>query len=410
MPGGGQPSPTIRLHMCGTTNDGRLWHVSRPRDDSGPVASWGPWSSWEEVKAMGADDAGPFVNVACAVDWRDINSQMTEEFHVCALTVDGRLLHTSRISPDDWQPFEDLKTRIQGNWDTFQVEKVALSRSFDDVFIIVLTTQGQHRILHVTHNPDGTQGLEDVTGANEAGFPGSFTNSACAKVSPEPLIVELHLCGVTQDGKLWHTMLEWLEDSWQPFADVQTLAKSPPHGIADISIAQGDHDLHVFAQAAGDLWHTVRLANPPNWQSHFDRVKEQAGDPGSFGSISAADVDGSLHLCGATQDGKLWHTIRTSANPLQWQRFEDVTTAGGGNPGFFTCVNIAVNFFPPSFSGADTTCEQIKRNIANDRLQIRMLQQRNRNDPGIAARNQDIARLQDRGRRHHPPCSPQDIA
>src|SRR6266567_8936967 len=307
MPGGGQPSPTIRLHMCGTTNDGRLWHASRPRDDSGPVASWGPWSSWEEVKAMGADDAGPFVNVACAVDWRDINSQMTEEFHVCALTVDGRLLHTSRISPDDWQPFEDLKTRIQGNWDTFQVEKVALSRSFDDVFIIVLTTQGQHRILHVTHNPDGTQGLEDVTGANEAGFPGSFTNSACAKVSPEPLIVELHLCGVTQDGKLWHT-------------------------------------------------------------------------------------------------------IRTSANPLQWQRFEDVTTAGGGNPGFFTCVNIAVNFFPPSFSGADTTCEQIKRNIANDRLQIRMLQQRNRNDPGIAARNQDIARLQERGRRHHPPCSPQDIA
>ena len=405
---GTQPPPTIRLHMCGTTNDGRLWHASRPKDNSGPVPAWGPWSPWEEVKAMGADDAGPFVNVACAVIWRDINSQNTEEFHVCALTVDGRLLHTSRVSPNDWQPFEDLKTRIQGNWDTFQVEKVTSGSFLDDVCVIVLTTQGQHRILHVTHNPDGTQGLEDVTDANRAGFPGSFANSACAKVEPEGLLVELHVCGVTQDGKLWHTLLESLENSWQPFVDVQTLAKSPPQGIADVSITQGDQDLHVFAQAAGDLWHTVRFSNPPNWQSHFDRIKEKAGDPGAFGSISCALVDSDLHVCGVTQDGKLWHTMRTSANPLAWQLFEDVTAAGGGNPGSFSCINIAVNFVPPGGGGGDITCSQIKRNIANDRLQIRMLQQSNPNDLRIAARKQDIARLQNKGRQH--PCSPQDYA
>ncbi len=406
MPGA-QPPPIIRLHMCGTTNDGRLWHASRPKDDSGPVPTWGPWSPWEEIKAMGADDAGPFVDVACAVIWRDINSQITEEFHVCALTVDGRLLHTSRVSPNDWQPFEDLKTRIQGNWDTFQVEKVTSGRFFDDVCVIVLTTQGQHRILHTTHHLDGTwESFEDVTGANLAGFPGSFTNSACANVSPEGLIEELHVCGVTQDGKLWHTLRDSLEHSWQPFADVQSLSKSPQQGIADVSITQEDQDLHVFAQAAGDLWHTVRFSNPPNWQSNFDRVKEKAGDPGAFGSISCADVNGELHVCGVTQDGKLWHTMRTSASPLAWQPFEDVTAAGGGDPGSFSCVNIAVNFVPPGPGGADITCEQIKRNIANDRLQIRMLQQQNPNDPRIAARRQDIARLQNKGRQH--PCPPQD--
>ncbi len=301
---GTQPPVTIRLHMCGTTNDGRLWHASRPKDNSGPVPAWGPWSPWEEVKAMGADDAGPFVNVACAVIWRDINSQNTEEFHVCALTVDGRLLHTSRVSPNDWQPFEDLKTRIQGNWGTFQVEKVSSGSFLDDVCVIVLTTQGQHRILRTAHDLDGNWGsFEDVTDTNRAGFPGSFTNSACANVSPEGLIKELHVCGVTQDGKLWHTM-------------------------------------------------------------------------------------------------------RTSANPLAWQLFEDVTAAGGGNPGSFSCINIAVNFVPPGGGGGDITCEQIRRNIANDRLQIHMMQQSSPNDPRIAARKQDIARLQNKGRQHR--CPPQD--
>jgi hypothetical protein len=409
MSGPGQPIITIRLHVCGITNDGRLWHASRPRDKSSPVASWGPWSAWEEVKAEGAGDVGPFVSVGCAVEFD------SEKFHVCGVTQDGTLWHTSRLPPDDWQPFEDLKTRIKGNWDTFDVQKVATGRFFGDVCVIVFTASGAWQILHTAHIlfNDSWEDFQNVTDPQLAGSPGSFIKVSCANVSPEFLNQELNVCGITEDGALWHTLRSSLDSSWQPFADVQALSRNTPGPFAEISIAEGQgnsdvqKDLHVFAQASGDLWHTVRFSNPPSWQAAFDRVKELAGnDPGSFGSISAADVDGDLHVCGVTHDGKLWHTIRVASNPPRWQPFQDVTAAGGGTPGSFSLVSLAVDLIPPGPSGADTTCEQIKRDIANDRLQIRMLQQKNPNDPRIGAKQQDIVRLQNRGRQHQPPCLP----
>lgn len=94
------------------------------------------------------------------------------------------------------------------------------------------------------------------------------------------------------------------------------------------------------------MWHTIRFENG-SWQQ-FGDVKGQAGDPGSFSSVSCGSLQGELYVCGVTTDAKLWHTIRFSqppSLPLGWLPFEDVAViVGNPNPGLFvfaTLVGIA---------------------------------------------------------------------
>jgi hypothetical protein len=195
---------------------------------------------------------------------------------------------------------------------------------------------------------------------------------------------------------------------------VQLLSTNAPAAFANVSLAQGSGGLDVCAQANGELWHTVRFSDPPppRWQSTFDTISELAGNPGSFGAIGCGDVNGTLHACGTTDVGKLWHTVRISTNPPAWQPFEDLTKVVG-NPGHFTFVCVANSTPPPSFGGGDQTCSRIQVCIGNDNLQIQALQAqeaRTSNQAAIAQMNrqiaavrQDIASLQQQARAHQCP-------
>jgi hypothetical protein len=229
----------------------------------------------------------------------------------------------------------------------------------------------------------------------------------------------LHVCGVTHDGSLWHT-IRLANPTWLPFVNVQSVSTNVPTPFANVSLAQGSDTLNVCAQANGILWHTSRFSLPPpqfslklpRWQPTFDNVSEQAGKPGAFGSIGCGDLNGTLHACGVTDDGKLWHTFRTSTNPSAWHPFENLTTVVG-NPGHFVFACVANSTPPPSFGGGDPTCNQIQACIGNDSLQIQALQAQEANtnnqaaiaqmNQQIAGLQQDIASLQQQAQQHNCP-------
>jgi hypothetical protein len=404
---------TLDLHVCGITDDGKLWHTSRSVQSSHAV-----WSPWEEVNAPGMSSLHHFVKVACVSTRREKDGSSTDkEFHVLAITDDGKLLHTSRLVQQNWQPFEDLGQTI-GNAGPFRNVGGNEFRGTLDICVIVSVEHGDQRILHTTRSSSGAWGrFEEITQSQLAGFPASFTSADCVSDFMVFLFAGLHVCGLTHDGKLWYT-LNFPPPTWLPFAQIPS--KNGPNAFTDITVALGSGGLHICSQAEGTIWHTMRFLNPPRWQDTFDNVKEHAGsNPGTFVSASCADLAGDLHIFGLTEDGKLWHTFLSSSVPAPgwqpiWHPFEDVT-ALVGSPGHFTFISVTTDpgAWGPIGGGGDPTCDVINTCIANDKLQIQTLQVQEANtgnqaaiaqmNQQIAGLKQAIASLQQQAQQHHCP-------
>ncbi|KAF0247308.1 MAG: hypothetical protein FD167_3290 [bacterium] len=153
---------TSYLHLCGITDDGLLWHTSRPsRRDS-----HGLWVKFVDVAAE-AGDYGPFVRVACTCK----GSPSSNELYLCAISDDGKLWLTTRREDGSWAPFIDVGKRAKGK-----------SFFFTDVDCAV------------------TYSVKDSTNK------------------------ELHICAVTNDGHIYHAIR--VNDSyWIPFDDVKAKAR-----------------------------------------------------------------------------------------------------------------------------------------------------------------------------------------
>jgi hypothetical protein len=283
---------------------------------------------------------------------------------------------------------------------------VTFGLSFLDLCVIVLTNSGERRILRSSRHFDGSwENFQDVNDAQLAGFPGSFSSAGCTTIAPQQSLEELHVCGVTEDGKLYHTLRGFADGSfyWLPFADVETISKNGPGLFTNVSVAQsspdlqGKQDLHVFAQAADDLWHTARISHPPHWQPAFDSIKQQAGNPGAFSATSCVNVGGQLHVCAITTDGKLWLTTSSLEGPTGWQPFEAVATAGAALPGTFSFVNLAIILLPAGRDGDSSDCISIMAEIENFTLFAGMQGQVNPSDPA----QQRILDLQGKAQQKH---------
>ncbi len=180
-----------------------------------------------------------------------------------------------------------------------------------------------------------------------AGDPGLFVSigSADAFNEADPFNEtsgDLHICGVTQDGRLWHTV--GYMDKWEPFEGVNSRVEDDWGTFKDIGVANVDGELHVCVTAPTQLagWrilHTIRHGD--GTQDSFQDVTDPglAGFPGSFISVACAELNKELHVCGVTDDGKLWHTVRSSQN--DWLPFEEVQTTFANDPVPFTGVSIA---------------------------------------------------------------------
>src|SRR5215213_1780637 len=87
-----------------------------------------------------------------------------------------------------------------------------------------------------------------------------------------------------------------------------------------------DGALHVLAvNSNGRLWHTVR-STAGTWLS-FGDVEAQTGDMGTVASVAAAVRGSELHVLAVNTDGRLWHTIRSPVGT--WLPIGDVEVQTG---------------------------------------------------------------------------------
>ncbi|MET0495410.1 MAG: hypothetical protein ABW000_19985 [Actinoplanes sp.] len=118
---------------------------------------------------------------------------------------------------------------------------------------------------------------------------------------------------------LHHTIRR--SDHWLPLGDVAGQIQVPGP-VRTMGAAGADNgDVHfIFATEDGRLWHTIRFANG-SWQPVGD-VTRHIQVPGAVRTVTAArGVNGDIHFMFATDD-HLWHTIRYANG--SWQSLGDV--------------------------------------------------------------------------------------
>jgi hypothetical protein len=178
--------------------------------------------------------------------------------------------------------------------------------------------------------------FRDVKG--QSGDPGDVQTVGAAEIGGV-----LHLLAIVPDAGGNGTLIHTIRDtggSWTPFAAVPLIgpAGGASSNVGRVTAASVDGALHVvIVVASGDVFHAVRSASGA-W-TPFGNVKgTAAGDPGRVQLVAAAGVGQELHLVIALDAGGLRHTIRRSNG--QWVQFGNVNQVAG-DPGRHGTISVA---------------------------------------------------------------------
>ena len=115
--------------------------------------------------------------------------------------------------------------------------------------------------------------------------------------------------------------------------------------LDNVGTVQLFEDNHQSACSAwtpreGQMWHTIRTPDG-KWQPSYGLVESQeTNNPGPFMAVSCAGVGNSLQLVGLSQDGQMWHTLRTPDGKW-YPSYGLVESQEKNNPGPFMAVSCA---------------------------------------------------------------------
>jgi hypothetical protein len=180
----------------------------------------------------------------------------------------------------------------------------------------------------------------------EVATPAPFVSVASAVTNGQDRILRLHLCGITHDGRVWHTLRTGQDSDWEPFEDLTDRLALHQNKLVSIAAAGLDElalCLVVQTEHGGHIVQTTRH-DDGTWDPVLDiTTPQQAGDPGSFTRISCAYFQPAprvvlLDVCGITANGNLWYSSNLLKPP--WLLFENVQKLSQGAPGHFGDVGI----------------------------------------------------------------------
>jgi hypothetical protein len=119
---------------------------------------------------------------------------------------------------------------------------------------------------------------------------------------------ELHFVGVVQDGRLWYTIRR-ANGTWFHLGDIRKEAGNESLRFVSALCASTDKDLQVAGVTNdGGLYHTLRSADG-KW-TPFGNVRTEIGDHGDAAYVFCAKSGKDFHLAYISTKGKIWGTVR----------------------------------------------------------------------------------------------------
>ena len=308
------------LDVVGVTNSGRSWIASRRRWHD--TAYWNPFV---DLETSVGDSKPPFSDVSCA---KSYIPRLTH--HICLVDRNGRLWHVVGF------PWQRVFSDIEGGdaaGEIGTVTGVSCAGTGPDLHVCAVTSDGV--IYHTIRRQNFWNWQNFINILPYAGDRGPFADVACSSIRHD-----LHVCAVDEEGGLWHTIRFEHSGTWQEFRDIEQAAGERGQ-FARVSCGADycEPDLHVCAVTSdGDLWHTIRRERQGRWEA-FSKVEVEARVVGRFVDVSCDMVDLELQVCGVTGDGHLWHSIHSDRHSL-WKRFGNIEIPAGER-GDFVAVGIA---------------------------------------------------------------------
>lgn len=253
------------LHVVGATGDGRLWYTVRKAVTHG----WTPFRA-RELSAAGP---GPFLRAAVTTA-RQANRV---EVVVAGVTADGALWVTTRKSGNEFHPFTRMAPPPTGGDPTFRAVTLAAVTG-DEVKTHLAAVTGDGHLWHTVGRPGHWPALQDVELTAAGDKPGDLTDVACAD--------DLDMGAVSGDGHVWHTTRE-ASTAWTRFTDPE--AAKNVGTFTRIGVTQIQSGLHICGITSdGKLWHTLRTGVPGAKFGDVKGVIHTPRDVGSFQAVACA--------------------------------------------------------------------------------------------------------------------------
>ncbi len=220
------------LHVVGVTGDGQLWYTVRE--------AGGDWKRFD--KRLNPEGRGPFLQAAVTAAAQGNRVEVV----VAGVTAAGRLWVTTRKSATEFHPLTQVPAAAGGNPAFHAVALAAVPGQQVNTHLAAVSSDGH--LWHTVGRPGQWPSLQDVEAKPAAGEkPGDLTDVDCSD--------NLDLAAVSGNGHVWYAKRN-VNTSWEDFRDPE--ANQHVGAFLRIGVARLQSVLHLCGVTAdGRLCHTL---------------------------------------------------------------------------------------------------------------------------------------------------------